>query len=131
MLNTASNTNIANNDFIKDVGFDIIRTAMVLKNLKWVQAFPDEPRFSNVKEQYWTVFNIMLTPQKHLKVFVGKIQSGTNLTQNGVFSPPNVYYKKFSKYLPSIVKEEYGFKGNKKSVLKQLEQKIEDIKNDE
>ena len=31
----------------------------------------------------------------------------------------------------SIVKEEYGFKGNKKSVLKQLEQKIEDIKNDE
>ena len=43
------------------MGFDIIRTAMVLKNLKWVQAFPDEPRFSNVKEQYWTVFNIMLT----------------------------------------------------------------------
>jgi hypothetical protein len=31
----------------------------------------------------------------------------------------------------SIIKEEYGFKGNKKSVLKQLEQKIEDIKNDE
>jgi hypothetical protein len=30
----------------------------------------------------------------------------------------------------SIVKEEYGFKGNKKSVLKQLEQKIEDIKNE-
>ena len=31
----------------------------------------------------------------------------------------------------SIVKEECRFKGNKKSVLKQLEQKIEDIKNDE
>jgi hypothetical protein len=30
----------------------------------------------------------------------------------------------------SIIKEEYGFKGNKKSVLKQLEQKIEDIKNE-
>lgn len=30
----------------------------------------------------------------------------------------------------SIVKAEYGFKGNKKSVLKQMEQIIEDIKND-
>ena len=29
----------------------------------------------------------------------------------------------------SIVKAEYGLKGNKKSVLKQLEQIIEDIKN--
>ncbi len=30
----------------------------------------------------------------------------------------------------SIVKAEYGLKGNKKSVLKQMEQIIEDIKND-
>jgi hypothetical protein len=30
----------------------------------------------------------------------------------------------------SIIKTEHGFKGNKKSVLRQLEQKIEDIKND-
>jgi hypothetical protein len=30
----------------------------------------------------------------------------------------------------SILKTEYGLKGNKKSVLKQMEQIIEDIKND-
>ena len=30
----------------------------------------------------------------------------------------------------SIVKAEYGLKGNKKSVLKQLEQIIEEVKND-
>ena len=30
----------------------------------------------------------------------------------------------------SIVKAEYGFKGNKKSVLKQMEQIIEEVKND-
>ncbi len=30
----------------------------------------------------------------------------------------------------SIIKAEYGFKGNKKSVLEQMEQIIEDIKND-
>jgi hypothetical protein len=30
----------------------------------------------------------------------------------------------------SIVKADYGFKGNKKSVLKQMEQIIEEIKND-
>lgn len=30
----------------------------------------------------------------------------------------------------SIVKAEYGLKGNKKSVLKQMEQIIEEIKND-
>jgi len=30
----------------------------------------------------------------------------------------------------SILKAEYGFKGNKKSVLKQVEQIIEEVKND-
>ena len=30
----------------------------------------------------------------------------------------------------SIVKAEYGLKGNKKSVLKQMEQIIEEVKND-
>ena len=30
----------------------------------------------------------------------------------------------------SIIKEEYGFKGSKKSVLEQLEAKIKEIKND-
>jgi len=30
----------------------------------------------------------------------------------------------------SIIKAEYGFKGNKKSVLKQMEQIIEEVKND-
>ena len=30
----------------------------------------------------------------------------------------------------SIIKAEYGFTGNKKSVLEQMEQIIEDIKND-
>ena len=30
----------------------------------------------------------------------------------------------------SIIKAEYGFKGNKKSVLQQLEEIIEEVKND-
>ena len=30
----------------------------------------------------------------------------------------------------SILKQEYGFKGNKASILKQLEEKIEELKND-
>mgnify|MGYP003978962439 FL=1 len=30
----------------------------------------------------------------------------------------------------SILKQEYGFKGNKASILKQLEEKIEELRND-
>lgn len=53
------------------------------------------------------------------------------LSLRGALKLETLGMKRRGQSVYSILKQEYGFKGSKQSVLTQLEQKIKEIKNDE
>ena len=108
--------------YLKNIAGSLDFISQYLYDISWELKKNREKNLdlSEKVEQYYSMI-VLETPEQIAMFRLLSLRSALKLECLGM--------KRRGRSAYAIVKAELGFKGNKKSVLEQLEQKIEDIKN--